>query len=259
MDSHEMLISALSSNALKDPISNLLNPVAKSAGETLADIWDIAFGSIHTYAQKKAIERAHAIEEFKKRLVEDISAIPTKNLEEPPLSVVGPAMEAAKYHFEVPELRNMFAALIASSMDSAKSSHVHPSFVEILKQMDSYDAYNFSLFSNLTLPSAQYKVVYKTKQTEFFIYDFIADGMPADNEERMGASISSLERLGLIHIERDTFQTPDHSPFFDCAFIQRQTKELSADPDFQRICAVCGIASLTPIGKSLYETCIRGD
>ena len=49
-------------------LESLTAPLAKSAGTTLADLWYLAFGSISTFAEKKRIIQAKALENFKNKL-----------------------------------------------------------------------------------------------------------------------------------------------------------------------------------------------
>lgn len=240
-------------------VNEALSPLMQSVGNTLQSVWDLVFGQIDLARDKMLAKHYYELSEFKKALELEIGNIPLNQLREPPLSIVGPALESAKYHFEAPELRKMFASLIASSMDSNRCDKVHPSFAEILRQMDSYDAHNFSLFSNLSLPTAQYRAVYQSKLSEIFIYDFLADGVPINNPERMGASISHLVRLGLIEISRSIVGSKDHAQFYSNQFFTDQTRKLSSIPGFLHLDVICGFAALTPVGKLMYETCINAD
>ena len=119
---------------LIEPVNKLLVPVASSAGQTLQDAWELAFGGFGSFVEKKRAERMHNVEAFKKSLQNEVAAIPADQVCEPKLSVIGPALEASKYYLEEPELREMFAKLIASSMTTDTSELVHPSFTEIIKQ-----------------------------------------------------------------------------------------------------------------------------
>lgn len=232
-------------------------PACGKIGDSLADIWNISFGGLHAYAEKKAIKRVHAIEVFQKTLIENVCAIPNGSIKEPPLNIVGPAMDAMKYCFETEPLADMFATLIASSMNEEKVDIVHRSFVEILKQMDAFVAYNFSMFSNLWVPTARYEAVFSNRETSVFIYDFIANGKPEHNLKRVGVSISCLERLGLISIERNSSRTEQHNEFYSEKNTSAIKGELKADPDFKSLNVICGRAILTPVGKCMYETCIE--
>lgn len=120
----------------KEPVGNIVNPPTKVLGERLGGIFELIFWPV----EKAQIYKVHRIEEYKRSLEEKVSAIPVEKLVEPPLNVVGPALEAAKYYIEDEILRDMFAQLIASSMNSDTANLAHPSFVEIIKQLSPLDA-----------------------------------------------------------------------------------------------------------------------
>lgn len=116
-----------------------VTPAAKEIGERLADIVSLAFTPII----KAKAKRDKNIDIFLKELNEEISKIPEEKLKEPPLYIVGPALEDVfKYYHNEEYLRKMFSALIASSMDSDKK--VHPSYINIIKQLSSNDANTFN-------------------------------------------------------------------------------------------------------------------
>lgn len=46
----------------------LFGPVAAAAGETLQDIWELVFGRLGNYVEKKRMVRRKALEDFKTTL-----------------------------------------------------------------------------------------------------------------------------------------------------------------------------------------------
>jgi len=133
--------------------------------KTLNDIWYLAFGRLQLFSDQKRAKHEAFLESYKNELVQEISAIPEENLIEPPLSIVGPALEASQYYIEEDSLRSMFAKLVAASMDSSKSNYAHHSFVEIIKNLSSLDAQNMSLFKTEEFhPLAQFGIKTNSKQ-----------------------------------------------------------------------------------------------
>lgn len=59
---------------------------------------------------------------------------------EPEAYVAVPAIQAISYSMNSEELRNLYANLLAKAMNSDTKDMVHPSFVEIIKQMSPIDA-----------------------------------------------------------------------------------------------------------------------
>src|SRR5690606_5835122 len=75
--------------------------------------------------------------------------IPEENLIEPPLSIVGPVLDASRYYIEEDDIRLMFSKLIASSMDNRNQTKPHHSFCEIIKQLSPLDAQILKSFGNV--------------------------------------------------------------------------------------------------------------
>lgn len=73
--------------------------------KTLNDIWYLAFGRMQLFADKKRAKHKTFLDAYQNELVQEISAIPEENLIEPPLSIVGPALNSAQYYIEEEVLR----------------------------------------------------------------------------------------------------------------------------------------------------------
>lgn len=61
--------------------------------------------------------------------------VPKERIVTPPLTVAGPAAEALRFAAGEPDLREMYANLLAKAMDSETAMTAHPAFVEILRQL----------------------------------------------------------------------------------------------------------------------------
>lgn len=138
-------------------------------------------------------------------LQQEISAIPDENLIEPPLSIVGPALNSAQYHIEEEVLRKMFSKIISSSMDNRKSSRAHHSFVEIIKQPSPLDASNLKVFQQrFKLPVVSYGIeaIINHIQGTLKLYPHVFPHNPDCDDSIINASsLNNLQRLGLISIE----------------------------------------------------------
>lgn len=192
--------------ALKIPVdklsTNLLDKPTKELGEGVGNLFWLAFAPIlcaRNYLEPR-------IEKFKEEIGTEISKIPAENLTEPPLNIVGPALEASKYYIENDDLRLMFAKLIASSMDVSNQSSAHPSFVEVIKQMSPLDAKNLNFLLENIMGSFGVATVYMVvddKSSKQHLYEnfFPFPGLDSTNSSQYAASINNLMRLGLISID----------------------------------------------------------
>lgn len=243
------------SEALAKPIANLTTPIATSAGKTLEDVWDLVFGGFGVFVEKKRLTRAKALEEFKSTLDNKVADIPTENLTEPQLSILGPALEAAKYYYEEAELREMFANLVAGSMDSRVCGKIHPCFVEIIKQLSPNDAKLLSLFKlKESLPVCELREISRNKK-DFNVTAtnvFYQDEYP--NWKQNQISLNSLERTALI--KTDYFKYLSNKKAYDRYYELFDIKSENKRCGWERLEIQEGMASLTPLGDAFISVCL---
>lgn len=127
-----------------------MEPPAKELGTQLASLLNLIF----TPLQMAQIYRDAWIEDYKRRINSKYQKIPSEQIQEPPLNIIGPAIEASKYHIATEEMREMFANLVAHSCDKRMASALHPSFVTILTQISPVEANILSEFR----PKKEFKI-----------------------------------------------------------------------------------------------------
>lgn len=178
-----------------------LGPPSEQIGQGLGDLFYLAFSPI----AKARIRKEHEIKLFRQEIESEIAKIPSNKIIEPPLNIVGPALEASKYYIEEDEIRSMFAKLIASSMDKEKAQNVHSSYIEIIKQLSPLDAKNFEYLVNTNFVGVgRIKTRYvdgeqgENTQVENF---FPFPDLNFTNKRIYSSSIDNLLRLGLINID----------------------------------------------------------
>lgn len=172
------LINAEIPECVDKAITNLTEQPTKAIGNTVSDIWFLVFGGIGHLAEKRKLRYAIELEKYNKELQATINKIPKERKVEPDIQIVAPALEASKYCVEKEELRKMFVNLIASSMDNAKVTGVHPIFTDIISKLSSTDA-----------------LLFKTIANEKFDDDCVIFGASI---ERISFSLTILEQLGLV-------------------------------------------------------------
>lgn len=190
-------VNELSKNVLSKPTAEL--------GEGLGNLFWLVFSPIH--AARSSLEPR--INKFKEDIVSKVAEIPVERVVDPPLNIVGPTLEAAKYHIEHDEIRELFAQLIASSMDSETQELTHPSFVEVIKQLSPFDAKILKLIkTNSSLPIASIRAYLDSDKTKISRpYSLIIDDiipfpdMNIANCHHYRSAIKNLQRLSLITID----------------------------------------------------------
>lgn len=259
-------------SCIDEPVKAVLNPGANQIGTLLGDLLAMATSKIHFSAEKMRLQQAHDLETFKKSLSDKLNAKPKECLVEPRMQVVGPAVENAKYCMDEPKIREMFQNLLANAADERYQSKVHPSFSAIIAQMSPLDAENLSLFRKKEVyPIARYKFnLSGGGEYVSFTHCFLVNSKmkTADELELQAASLSSLERQGLIEIiyGQLLLDKTVYEPFENTEIMQRsritlsiyQAMENENTPDDMRHTSVTqqnGIVKLTPFGKEFTQVC----
>lgn len=259
-------------SCIDEPVKAVLNPGASQIGTLFGDLLAMATSKIHFSAEKMRLQQAHDLETFKKSLSDKLNAKPKECLVEPRMQVVGPAVENAKYCMDEPKIREMFQNLLANAADERYQSKVHPSFSAIIAQMSPLDAENLSLFRKKEVyPIARYKFnLSGGGEYVSFTHCFLVNSKmkTADELELQAASLSSLERQGLIEIiyGQLLLDKTVYEPFENTEIMQRsritlsiyQAMENENTPDDMRHTSVTqqnGIVKLTPFGKEFTQVC----
>lgn len=135
-----------------------IEPPAKELGTQLTSLINLIFTPI----QVAQIYHDAWIEDFKRRINLKYQEIPSEHIQEPPLNIIGPAIEASKYHISTEEMREMFANLLAHACDKRMVSAMHPSFVTLLTQISPVEA---SILSDFR-PKQEFKMGMSTTVKE---------------------------------------------------------------------------------------------
>lgn len=250
----------LSDDLKKEIYEDGLQLPLQSASKTFSDVWFLVFGGISHIADKRRMKYAHNLECYHQELFSEIKKIPNENLIEPSIQVTAQALENSKYCIETKELRALFVNLISKSMNTAYVSHVHPSFAEIIKQMNADDARilkTIPLTGNI--PIVDYIVVDRTNNSHSLkLANVYLSELSDIDIFRECASISSLIRLGILNIDTNlsiTNQTV-YKPYTETPFF----KSLADESEYQNSTLKAKlkkyVGNLTPLGQNFVATCV---
>lgn len=116
-----------------------LQPAAKELGKSLeiaAKAINVALGPI-----RGLIWGFDQIEEFiSTKVAEKLQRVPIENIITPNINIAGPTLEALRFAGQEEVLKEMYANLLASSMDSSTVEDAHPAFVKIIKELSPEEA-----------------------------------------------------------------------------------------------------------------------
>ncbi|RLU00918.1 MAG: DUF4393 domain-containing protein, partial [Ketobacter sp.] len=124
-----------------------VQPLAKETGKalgTLGKAVNVALAPISLvvwgYDQMKVF--------LENKVTEKLEHVPEDRIITPPPNVAGPAIEALKFTGHDETLQDMFANLIANSLDSKTVVEAHPSFVDIIKNLSPDEGLILKVFAS---------------------------------------------------------------------------------------------------------------
>lgn len=208
-------------------------------------------------------------EQLTKEILQEVTVIleqrEEKNIVYPNRDIFIPAMQTLTNKFEREDIRKMFTKLLANSMDKNTKEKVHPSFIEVLKNMDSLDA---TLFKKLLEKKDEYiKVinpnigiigtnrVYIDALPEWYI------GLKLNNYDMFNISTSlvNLNRLGLIDLMFERTAGLEEYDILeknqDLINVLAKYQKLNPDKKLE-LRNKRSIINITEYGKKLAEICL---
>lgn len=246
--------------------------VFKGPIKSLQDIWDCTIGYP---IQKLKVRREVALEKYRESILKKVVGIPEENLQEPKLSILGPALEASKYYIEEESLRDMFAKLVASSMDSTKAGSARTAFVETIKQMNPLDAEILSQIycsdknvNENSIAKIVGRVEIESKKNGSHIQrlgshlyfgsqDKIRIIEQEENREK-AIAIENLARLGIIEIDYDSILLDVNYKLFEqlAKSTIEYTIAVAASDENESAQIRMGNIDITDYGRSFCSICL---
>lgn len=180
----------------KDAIS----PAAKEVGKMVS----LPFQAINAALSGARIwvaEKQYNYDRTLKLLAKKMEDIPTDNISSPENYIAVPALQQISYCYDSDELRDMYANLLASSMQKDKKWKVHPSFVEIIKQLLLDEAKLIKYLATKEVAATLTLRAVDEDETGIDIlknYSLVGYEAGCDSPKSIGVYINNLSRLGLI-------------------------------------------------------------
>lgn len=221
------LMKEVAKEVAKDAYADAGRPVAKPTGELLGLIPRAVKAALEP-VEKWVLQREYNIAETKKLLEEQLQGTSPELIQPPEPHIAVPALQYISYCMDNEELRDMYANLLANSMNSVVKNGVHPGFVEIIKQLSPDEAKFLKYMrTNKSIPTISLRYAYNDfkKGGVDAIKEFTNVPMLANCEQIYNGEqyIDNLVRLGLL--ERETGNS-----FID----KTKYDSLKQDPEFMR-------------------------
>ncbi len=252
-------------SALGETAKEIYKDVAKPTLKSVGNIIALPFRAIDAALSpiKKWIDtKNNNYERTRQLLGERLQSIDEHKIVEPEPYVAVPALQQLSYSYDSEELRKLYANLLASSMIDDTKYLVHPSFVDIIKQLLPIEAHILNLiYQHPVFPIVNIRCDFKNGTFSDIANDYCLDLINLFPEEKQqAASLKNLQRLGLINIRYDQTAKPDSlydmfekdSLFTDC--VKNNQKN-----SFVEIKLVKGLIELTDFGINFCNICCRND
>lgn len=245
----------------KDIGENMVVPTAKLLG-TIPETINALLLPLNQWIA----ERKYKLEETKKLLAHKLEKVGTANLVPPEAHIAVPALQYISYCMDNEELRDMYANLLASSMNKVVKNDVHPSYVEIIKQLCPDEAKILKkILETHNWPLIHIKYFFPDKKGYFYqVRNFSDVGYLANCEYPywIARYISNLERLGLIEIatlasivdKTKYLPLEKHKAIASLIQPQEYKSHGAASFDFER-----NYFEVTPFGRAFGKICISKD
>lgn len=240
-----------------------LKPVVKATGETLALIpksINAALAPLRQWIDKREFNVAAT----KKLLQSKLEKIGANHIVTPEPYVAVPALQAISYAMSSEILRNLYANLLACSMNDSMKNRVHPSFVEIIKQLSPDEAKLISCLVNVTnLPLIDVRHIASPKRNYSIVvrnFTDLADNVCENhNPENIAKYIDNLCRLkitdiptGIYIANQDVYNHLEDNPII----VNIIKKKL---PEGQRWEISKKGLCVTAFGKEFIDVCVKNN
>lgn len=185
-----------------------LQPVAKETGKALQTVGKAVNAALAPI--RGLVWGIEKIEDFvNTKVAEKLSKVPEDRIQTPDPSVAVPVLESLRYTGHNETLRELYANLLATSMDADTAMNAHPSFVEMIRNMNSDEAKIINFISNFgfqPMLNINRHVPSEGSSVKMNKYvSFIGDKAGCENMRLMSSYFENLLRLKLIEIPEGSY------------------------------------------------------
>lgn len=256
-----------------------LQPTVQEVGKLVARI-PRAINAAFSGLDKWILNKEYNVDETKKLLEHKLSKADPDKIVTPEAYVAVPTIQYIFYCINSEELRNLYANLLAKSMNTDTKDLVHPSFVEIIKQLSPLDAKAINdlkylceyqplirIFACKEQPTPNERMLAhnmpnfgdaKIKLPLFSHYSLPIPEIESSPEQR-GFVIQNLNRLGLINIDyrEHIIDAVQYKPLYDQLLESPLYKNLThkTTQDNLYLQLTDGFTSPTDFGRLFFSIC----
>lgn len=237
---------------------DIVQPAAREIGEalkTVVKVIHIALAPLRALVWGFEQISDYLEAQVSKRL----NSIPMDRIQTPPPQIAGPAIEALRFTAQEPDLREMYANLLATAMDNATVKKTHPAFVEVIKQLSSEDARLFKwIASERYRPQPLLNLIIYGVKNEFdggslTLTRNISLLSKDRDHKQVATAIDNFVRLGLVTFNGPLFHDPVYAKLKELDVVrQHLQREI---PDFKPKLAYESL-KVTDFGQMFVDACV---
>lgn len=241
-----------------DLYDDALKPATQESGKTLALV-PRAINAALVPLRQWIAEREYNLAETEKLLSQKLEHVGEDKIVTPEAYVAVPALQAISYSMDSEELRNLYANLLAKAMNSDTKDSVHPSFVEIIKQMSPIDA---NIFEQI-MKASNRPLITINIEYEDGGYDLFSEHCSWIKDYSLiqcRTSFNNLTRLGLIEIPTLEAYTTDDE--YLCVkqnplYIEAEKNCLNKLQNGEQISYEESYIKTNELSSLFYTTCVK--
>jgi hypothetical protein len=135
---------------VKDMYEDVAQPAARQAGTISADLMK----TLHLVLAP--IQYAAALQDRYRNFIDSsVRKVPEERRVQPAPQLAGPILEGIRYEPERTEIDQMFANLLANSMDKENVGKAHPAYPNLIKQLSRDEAVCLALMSETQMDTSK--------------------------------------------------------------------------------------------------------
>lgn len=195
----------------KDVYTDFVKPILKPTAEVIG-LAPRTIRAVLSPLERLVLQSEYNVEKTRKLLEEKLRDVPPERIEPPEPYIAVPALQYLSYCMDNHELRDMYANLLAKSMDSVVKNGVHPGFVEIIKQLCPDEARILRYISHhYTVPTVTLRYENEKGEGIEVVKNFsnIGDLTSCEDSFSICVYFDNLIRLGLLK------ESPPYSSLID--------------------------------------------
>lgn len=242
--------------AIPELYDDLAKPAVQEVGKTLALPLQ-AVNALLVNPRKWIANAEYKLQETNALIANKLKYIDENKLIAPPDYVAVPALQALSYSMDSDDLRDLYANLLAKSMNAETSNSVHPAYIEIIKQFSPLDAV---LFKRIVTEFSQngeinlMNIAYKSKSDGKIIKKFLNVVKCPDYElSAMAQSVDNFIRCGLMAVTQNAWIMIDNDPTPKLLQWENFKNENSGELELKVEMGTA--AHITELGKKFYLIC----